>query len=718
MAFRELDQAITDISSRFQYSLGKDVFRTAIFSLSDSLRALEKRFKSVFPQNSCLEPIFPWVYKTEHIGPLLKSAFSLPTSDMLHGKGFRIVDSINQFIFLGDLSEPDFKIKFTSAFQEFQKIMRAIESQQAPSHTIGILILKKISENGEAEDGSHSGLRDSLKEVQGLLDKVIVIDTVNPQGIIIDKAEDLFDLLAHCLHWIIAMPGRYLQEGNLQSYSEWLKRGDLSAHRVTSFTGRSLVLPIGWILNTIAVMKGCEVLVATLLKPDEPLKGSGVVAFVNEININSLDVLKSHLAQNPEYVFPDPLKSMPIWSLDNAREFLQKIDALDASLPAFARDYRDTFVQVAEKLCIKSRLRLDEYLTEIIARVRGGLFIAGAHLEQLMAHLNKLLSEIPQRAAYSDPIVIREKIRSQLDKGPSKAAIMTRTILLAVVVFLGLGALKNGLIKDIILRLLGSGAVGLLGFLFWHSWNARLKRKVIELKNRIHNKWNALLSNEIISAQQETINTLIGQVNQADADIKKAQRRAENLVKFFSSEYLPDRPGEKSFWLSIMVDRAEIIREYLTRVAVNLQESASKFQREEPILESWKRLGNPDEQKPNDWEWSLLERVSLRILPYLEDVMAVSVCQEARSHPEMMERFLQALKKYVDPFIRLKAGFSSVIVKSSIESPQGCGDLISSMKGLLRESTGETRDVESPCRYRLTYFGYADDIALEAIRLD
>jgi uncharacterized coiled-coil protein SlyX len=718
MALQELDKAISDSSAEYRFSLGKDVCRTTVLCLSKSLAVLEGSYKRLFPQDRRLEPIFPWANEPGQIGPALLRAFSLPTSQTLLRAGFRIIDSVNQFIFLGDLADPEFESSFEASHQEFKKRIGPIESEQTPSHTIGIFLIKNInSADGTATILPSERLK-PLRKVQALLDKVIVLDIVNPQGVLIDRAEDVHCLLGHCLHWVFGMPIKYLDDGNLQGYSEWLKRGDVSYPRISAFTGRSLVLPMEWILKSIAVMKGCEVLQSVLFKPDEDPAGASPMGFINELSINSLDFLRSHLVRNPDYKFPDPLKSMPEWNFGSAREFLQRMDALDASLPENARDYRNTFIQVSEKLCVQSRLRLEEYLVRIISRTKGGILIAGVFLNHISEHLTRLSNDIPQTAEFEDPVAIREKIRAQLDKGPSRLAVILRASLLAVVIFLGFGVFKNGMIRDVLLRLIGSGAVMLLGFIYWHSWKTRLQRRVIEYKNRINKKWNVLLSNEIISTQRKTIDDLNKQIDETKKEVERVQRRTESLLRFFNTEYLPDRPEETSFWLNITMDRNAIVGRYLTRVSADPLEVANQFQSEESILESWKRMGNPEDRNPNDWEWALLERASLRILPFLEELKNVTVCQEVRDHPEIKEQFSNALRSCAGPFIRIVAGSDPITVRPTIESPRGCDDLVSEIIRSVRDSVGEPRIVESLCRYRLSYLGYADDIDLEAIRLE
>lgn len=719
MSFQTIRKQIQDITAPKKHPQSQILCRTVYFVLDKKLSNIVEWYKTWFPVKEEVDSLSPWITEAAEIEEAINTAFSVGVDTDLTDKGYSVISSINQILFVGDLSDPEVLKKTLEFNKVLDERLQKFITVNTPVFKVGLFLLRNI----ETKEGKNyfkppidfNGFMDNTAEI---FHRIFLIDVANPLGVFINSPDNLESLIGQLLFYLSELPKIYVGNKDPQGFAEWLNRDRVHEGEISSFSGMSMLVPIDQILETAVVIKGSEILKEAVFAPLDQIKvESKKTEFLNGAYLNSVDTLEMRLMKHPLYPLLDPLKVLPDWKPKNTDKFLSEIDRIDASLPDFAEENDKIMEKIAAKQSEDWKHALKAKIDEIIMNEEGGFDIVKAFLKELKDRTKRMVPEYIPDPAYGDPSTKILEIKALLKNGPSQEAVIARTLLLSLMGVLGFFSLFNGL-KELVGICAWVLLTGFMGFIRWHSFVTALERKVIQLKELLSLKWKALLENKVKLRKKDMLNSLVELIDLESQEVEKAKVRTERVFEYFENEYTAPEPQEYAFWRYVIKEHDDIA-EFAKLIQFNIKEKAQNFLRDENILEFWRRFDLPEAKEPNNWEWALLEKGCVYVLPHCAEILNISACNLLRKIKQRRESFIKLMEKNCEPFLRLKAGSPVPEPHASIEiSKDGCDDIYSEISSSVRGRIPDVRRSNSLTSYRISFFGIIEGINRRDIRLE
>lgn len=713
---------------------GMLVCRTWYVLLSPAVHHLRDWYQESFPiLDESLGELNQWILLADgadaeeinqQVNDSILRAFSADTATRLTSNGYRIMDGTNQVLLVGDLTVEGVLQSFERVHAGFTKSFASFTGTQAANAFIGLFLLRTLKRQAGTDKFAVSvppSFPALSSAMLNRLNKALLIDIANP-AMVISNPADLHSLQGQILYCLTRKPTDFAVLDNVGGFTEWVNRSAISEGKISGFSGVSFVVPIDYVVETLLVAKAGEVVRAAFLAPID----SGAIArqqnsLLAATHLSDLTQLKGMLLNNDRYPLNNPFASLTAagndapscWNPDEPQKFVDFCDLLDASLPARAADNRAAMEVLGLKLVDEFRYSLQENINGILVNERSGIPSAVAFLEALQKHLGAIAVKPPPALVFSDVSVLVRDLERKIAGTPRRSALIARTALLAATALTGFA--WNGWQFDVggVTFLALAGLVPFACLFYWQGSQSILSREVLNIWQRLRDKWRKLMTNAV----DEVVSHLVPEFAQVVAELltqlQAAQKRVTEVLDYVSSDYAAVLPPANAFWIHALNDKAEVAG-YGSLLTVDLDKAADEYIAFEKPLAFWERFASPGAESPNAWEWSLIEKASLRLFPHSEELFQLSACRILRDFPAKRENFTEVLRRSATPFLRIKPGTYQEMPRGVIEIyPHDCTDI----KGQLKERlTGDipTIDIgDSSSPYRISLFSFVEGVPVD-----
>lgn len=735
--FSDLRQQIHQSTVGRKFPAPDKVSRTFFLLASSSLFHLKDWFQQWFPiSNKDLVPFYPWLLMGEDEDALrddmagaVAEAFSADRVLNVSAQGISILDNVNQVLLVADLCDDDAYSRVVDGAGILRDEIRQISGTGSPVYWSALFILRRpeaSNMNGEEAEAIPAFTRilsageDALHRLgkdlpQQLFDRVFLLDVSNPQGMLVDEAEDLHCLAGHLLYFLTTYP---LEATSLDEYVEWLHRSRARDGEVSSLSAFSLVLPIDQILEAVTVFKGAEVMDRALLN-DVTLDRFHFYLnrFLQENRLLQLDEVKTTVSEDADFPLQAPLKGLPDFFKSRPVDYLTTVEERDASLPRIAEENGQVIEQIGEQRQRTWKESLEDHLETMIGRESGGLLKAGQFLHTLEEHLRHITPKRVEPAKYGEPWHHLSELQVLLRRGPRKEAIYGRALVLAVISDVIVVAFPLGFLATVLLLVaLPALFLGLAVFLA-HAARQALENNVLALERLLHEKWDALMETERLKASQKKLEALIATVQQARGDVETAHARVKELVAYFQDEYRPPFPAAFAFWKYVTEER-DILLRFAPQCNPDLASVTKSYLEEDHPLLPWRRLAAAGSGQPNPWECHVAEQAALRLLPACGALLNLRVLDLLEAGTPQLKGNKMAMIRGGQPFLNLRPEATHIERYAVLETePEDQEPVVAELREAFSQYFRHVRRIGPRSPYRLSFFGFLEGAEIDDVLL-
>jgi hypothetical protein len=708
--------------------------RTFFVLLTPSLSGIREWFTDRFPvSDEERSRLYPWVYSDgdikkfkDELREALQKSFDADLIQDLTLKGFQILSTINQVVVIADVSAEGTEDKIRSCIEEINSSLVEMIPKGA-FYLTGIFIRKNKSVDSCSEKKEEKHGKDLLSRGKGKnnaaevgekfssrsFHRVFIIDNTNALGTCLASDRDLYCLVGHLLYFMTRYP---IATDDPNNYVEWLKRNRSDDGYISGFSAFSIVLPLDRIAEAVAVYRGGGILKASLLEDKGLNFEQGYLNnFLHKNKISGMDEVKKSFSEFPGYPMREPIDELPDFDKMKEQDYLETMDALDASLPGLAKENGAMMEKISRVTLKDWKFALETDLETIIARERGGLKLATVFLESLKSHLRGIIPDQTLPAVYQDPALVLSGLRNIIAVKPSNEAVYGRSAVLSIALLAAAASYPFvALTKAISLAF--SPVVGsFIGFFVIHSSNERLRRELVTFENLIRGKWKALMNSERERNAKKTLTGLLDMVEKLEAEIDEAIARAEEIVDYFQNRHTPPEVEDFALWKYLIRDRSALL-EYKDKYPVDTDRVVDDYIKKDVPTYLWRRLAPKGSPEPNSWEYHLLEEAALCALPYFREIMKIDIksfLEKDRSNAESVKR---AMIQGGQPFINIRPEASPPMSYSVLEmGGNDTGIIASGLKNGLLQQFNFVDDMDTDVHYRISFFGFHEGIKTEDV---
>ncbi|RPH52429.1 MAG: hypothetical protein EHM85_02915 [Desulfobacteraceae bacterium] len=733
MALELLRRAIFDETKSLKSPKSDVLARTFYLVLSPSMGHLQNWFHEWFPDShEAIRHVHPWYITDKSISPdklkenlrsIFLGAFSANVTNKLINNGHRLLNTATQVIIIGDLSEEGFGQYLESVHTLFKEIVAEFGNHESPVYFTGIFLCRSLTKNadGNIEVKTCGHINDILKS-KDELDRVFLIDISNSSGVVVSKETDMHFLVGQLLYILSKKPLEFSEEKNFAAFGEWLRRFSPRNNLCSGFSGISILNPIDQMLETLLIAKGGEILDGAFFGDiDEKKVDFYTKSLLNNVHLNSLDVFSKMLKENGKTPLVNPFKNIESvkasWNINQPDDFSAFIDYLDSHLPDDAEENRKIMDGLGQLLLDNFRYELLEHLNTAISNEKGGILIAEQFLSKLKKMLNEMMPEKVTGPLYPDISNLIHSLVTMCNKGPRKESVIARTAVLFLAGIAGL--FSSQAIFDLpfivfpLLTILATAVVTV----YWYGSKNKIEKLVSDVWKYLFEKWDILMAKEFSATLNNLRPQYIEIIDDLALRVEESQKRLHEVIAFFKNQYAAVLPDDSAFWLYAINKREEFIK-YLPMLQTNMQTIASAYLEEDRPLELWNRTAPPvDTTELNEWEWTLGERIGLRLLPYARNIVDLSVSRLLNDSPAQTKAFIELLKSAAQPFLCVKPGNQRCIPQATIEMPDdGSDTLYKQIETTISGSFQSKERKRSMTPYRISLFSFAESIDIDSLK--
>lgn len=694
--------------------------------ISFDLETLKNRYYEIFPiYDKNLETFYPWIgYES---GDLLKeiiiTTFSAETLENLTKRGYECIDFSDQIIVVGDITEKEGSNKINNFINVFKEIVNELDLKNI--FKIGIFIIGNIETLKKTERNTKNNIV-TLPEIN-FFDKIYFLDRINTQKALITNKDEIYTLISYLIRFLQTKPVQIRENGTKTlNFGEWIKQSGVQEKKCCSFSGFTIFFPIEYILETVLIMKGGELIEKSFIS-DFPKEKTDFYFknFLNEFSMEPLDSFVKKLKENTKIISPLSFENLPLpYEMpDKVKILSEYFNELEINLPNYASINKEILKKESIKFLTGFKYKLTDYLDYILKHEKGGVLLAIEFLNKLYEYFEKNQGE---NNIENGELNIKEKIlqlEKECENGPRKYSLILRTIISILPLVFTFNIL-NSFKPRMILILLSFFIVG-GSYIVWDAWTTRVLRIFQDIKIGLEKKWTGLMErieNDILKNMIEEVKNI---VKESQTEMEKIKTRIEKIVKFSKEEYFPSYPSLENSFLNYLIDipnspeeNGRESRDFIKYIECDIEKLAEEFIREQHPLEYWKRFFSPTDENFNNWEYSLIEKSSLKFIPFTNTLINLSICEILKERTEKKEKIFNLLKRFSHPYIILKPGSSEGELKALLEIPsQKCElvenefiDFISKYLGNL-----ETKKIHSP--YRISLYTVKEGINIDDVKI-
>ncbi len=396
--FIDLKQRIRQYTAEREFCRPRKVSRTFFFLASPGMSDVKEWVEEFFPLPIEILPCYPWLLMEQEdsfrakVEESVTAAFEAKRMEEITLKGFSILDSINQVVVIADLSDQDAYEKIVSGCNIIKNAIDQIIAPQTPFYWTAILTLRRPKAQGafNEENREASDIINKIYSGEFKFQHIFSLDISNPQGTLISDPKDQDCLIGHLLYFLTSFP---LVAGSPDQYNDWLVKTEEEG-AVSGFSAFSLLLPVNQILEAVALFKGAEVLKESLLTTQAITHSTFYLNnFLQKNRLLNMEEVKKVVSEDSVLSLQDPLSRLPDFFTIRPEDYIETMNALDASLPHTSKENEEMMDKIGEKRLLEWKESLEDHLETMIGREPGGLQIAEKFLQELGTHLEKLASE-------------------------------------------------------------------------------------------------------------------------------------------------------------------------------------------------------------------------------------------------------------------------------------------------------------------------------------
>jgi hypothetical protein len=735
MALEILHREIFNKTAALKFPRNEALARTFYLVLSPSMSHLREWFQKWFPaSDDNIKKVQPWIIfdplnggdtLDEIISGACIDAFDIDVVNNLTTKGYRVLDTANHVILIGDLTEEGFIEHIGKVYDSFTRVADRFITHRVPLHFTGLFLVRNIDRgnDGKVTVKNIRNFAAVIQWMQQALNKVFLVDVSNPCGAVVSKSTDLHFFLGQLLYILTKKPIEFSKAQDSAGFVEWVNRDCPSDGKCGGFSGISILSPIDQILETLLISKGGEVLEEAFFGGFQEEKAKPyLMSLLNRTHLNSEEVFRKMLLENKTYPLIKPLGNLDgekaKWDINRTEDFSVYIDSLDARLPADAAENRRIMENLSQKLLDDFRYSLLEHLNAVIINERGGLLIAERFLDELRKRISGMIPEKVTAPSYPDITNLIRTLENRCKKGPRLESVSVRTLVLVMAAAAGTLSSQGSFdLPAILFPFLACASAG-GGVLYWYGSKNRIEGLVSDIWNNLFQKWNKLMEKETGEIYRSVLPQYIPIVDELASRVRDASKRLKEITTYFRNEFTAKVPDSSAFWIYALSSREHIMK-YITSLKTDVVTTATDYLRDERPLELWNRTAVPGTHEPNEWEWSLGEGIGLRLLPLSQDIVDLSICRILRDSPEQVRNFSEVLRRSAEPFLNVKPGTQHCSVKASFEVPgEGCDDLHKQLEDSIKSDFGHIERRDSLTPYRISLFCFVENVDIDSLKLE
>jgi hypothetical protein len=658
-----------------------------------------------------------------HATEAVQNAFHPDFFDFMQA-GFTRVDSANQVIFVADLAEAGVLDRLKKSVEIMRSLISDAPDQQEQVYWTTIFLCRRHLQkllsgagngaNSAANDTTNAGghqigwpdvsqlLRDTLA-----FDHVFAIDARNPKGLKIATNEDFHSLLTHLIYYLALGP---VAEDTCDDFINWLDGSADEAGQVSGLSALSLNLPVREIAELAIVQCGVEIVRKAFLVPIDFKRGEFYVN--NYCGLNHLEGfgnLVAHCFDKPTSPLDNPVDELEELKLARPAEDLQRIRRIHDSLETMTAENERRMAEFADRLHAQWTSSMEDHIDWMISSESGGLKLAEEYLLSLQKRLQSVIPKNGGTTSYTDSQQSLQEADELLAKRPSTAAILVRVTLLAAG---GVACLCYGSSSLIFPLVMLAGCLALVPLVMFMG-HKELAECVSEARKYTVEKWKALTRQTVERELVGGLTTFLGEIKEAQLEVRAAINRLGEIVKYFKEEYQPPLPQEKMTWKYLIKERAQL-SSLTDRLKVNVDEACRLFQRDHLPPYSWRRLAKHASGQPDEWEGRLVETAAIVALPGCDEIFNLRVLDFLSADFQMPPNKVVTLMQSQFPFVCYNPNIPMDINSRTVLEVAD-GTLGSKLISKLRESQDNLRVLETKVPFRVTYFQIVDGIPIDSL---
>lgn len=724
--FTELKHKIHQSTADREFFRPRKVSRTFFFLVSPVMSSVKKWVEEFFPVPEEISTCYPWLLSKQgdsfqnEVEGSVRAAFEAKRMEEITLRGFSILDSVNQVIVIADLCDRDVCAQIVNGCKIIKNAIDRIIDPKTPVYWTAIFTLRSpqgqetVKEEGKNTLSPVSNVLDKIckEEFPHPFHRIFLLDISNPQGTLISDPKDQYCLIGHLLYFLSTYP---LITESPDQYNDWLVKTEEEGP-ASGFSAFSLVLPVNQILEAVALFKGAQVMKESLLTGQTVTHYPFYLNnFLQKNRLLELEEVKRALSEDSDFPLKDPLSHLPDFFTMRPEDYVETVNALDASLPNTAKENEETMGKIGEKRLREWKESLEDHLEAMIGQEPGGLLVAKKFLQELGTHLEKLVSEQVKLPQYNDPAPCISDIHRLNERGPRREAIYGRALTLAVVSEAGVSSLPVALVGKVSLLIgLPLLAFALAAF-YSYSNRQKMENQILKLERLLREKWRVLFDTGKRKVAKRLLEDFLKTVKQLQIEVDGALSRVTELVRYFQDEYIPVFPEDYAFRKFIVKEREELLRnESLCKTNV-FRAAADYVERDRP-LRLWRRLSPSGNSLPNEWEQRIMEMAAVRILPDCGDIVNLHILAMLQKEQEKFERFKTLIIRGIQPFVILRPGMPSGELNAVLDTePKENQPVVGKLMNGLSGHFHNIRQFGLPSPYRLSVFGFRDGIKVDDI---
>lgn len=717
--FAELRQKIHQCTAEKTFSHPKKVSRTFFLLVSSGMFGVKDVVEEFFPIPEEISPYYPWILIEQKRGmqseveACVKGAFEAKRMEQITLKGFSIFDSVNQIIVIADLCEENICEKIVNGCKSIKDEIEKIIAPNLLVYWTAIFTCRRPQGQGGV------AVSDVLNKICGReslpsFHRIFLIDISNPQGVLISDPKDQNCLIGHLLYFLSTYP---LTTESTDQFHDWLVKTEEEG-LVSGFSAFSLILPVNQILEAVALFKGAQVMKESLLTEQALTYCSFYLNnFLQKNHLLEIEEVKKNVSEIGGFSLKDPLSHLPDFFTMSPEDYIETMNALDASLPRISNENEETMWKIGEKRFQEWKESLEDHLETMIGQEMGGIKLAKKFLLELEKHLEGLLAHKVELPQYDDPAPCISTIQQLNERGPRREALYGRAFTLAVASSAGVFSFPIALAGRIALMVgLPLLAFGLTAFAS-HVNRQRLENQIMNLERLLRGKWRILSDTGKRKVAKKLLEDFFKIVKQLQVEVDGALSRITELFRYYQDEYIPVFPEDFAFRKFIIREREELLR-YANLSKTNLVRVATDYIERDRPLNLWRRLEPPGASLPNEWEQRMMEMAAIRILPDCGDIVNLRLIFILQEDQEKYERYKTLIIRGVQPFLVLRAGTSSGELNAVLETePQENHPVVRTLMNNLSGYFQNIRQFGLSPFYRLSVFGFRDGLKIDDVLL-
>lgn len=315
---------------------------------------------------------------------------------------------------------------------------------------------------------------------------------------------------------------------------------------------------------------------------------------------------------------------------------------------------------------------------------------------------------------YPDSSSLTQNLEDKTKKGPRKESVAIRTFLFSSATLLGIIGSQRFFDLPFISFPVGALIAAGGGLLYWYGWKNRIERLVIKIQEALNKKWRSLMEKKINELMRKLLPKYVSLIDEMIPKVDDASCRLRELIDYFENKHKAPSPSESAFWIYALKGREEV-GEYSEMIDADISTVASEYLLEEKLLELWNRISPSGSSELNPWEWELVEKAGLKLIPHTQKLLNLSICEVLRDFPEKSDNFSQLFMRLATPFLKIEQAQGDIRGTFEISEEEICRNLYNKLRDSVKGYFSNIEKNDSLTVYRLSLFSFFEGANLDSV---